>query len=243
MTSKWFFQNHFATASLVQIQAVACDFNYSNIGNTWSSTNLSLYFLNTAYYIDSDWGKTVNPGAYKPFPTISTTQYYWYKDRGQPKTFQPSTKDYLESVNYDTGFFCWKLLNAYSINNDPTKPDAPQSQAHKPVGVARYNPQVDTGVGNEVWVVSSLTMHYDKPRNDNSLIFAGYPLWMIFHGYYNYILKVKKDETFLNSHFFVLRSPAIVKLSGTTEQDYYPIIDQSFLNGKMPYDEYLDAKL
>nr|UHM26385.1 MAG: ORF1 [Torque teno midi virus] len=240
MISKWFFQNHFATAGLVQIQAVAADFGFSTIGNTWSSNNLSIYFLNVMYYQDSHWGFRQN-SPYKPFYTLDTSLKYWYKNKGKTEYFIVSADTYDHSINYDKGFFCWKLLNAYSItSSNSTKDSDPQAQAHKPIAVGRYNPQLDTGTGNEVWLVSTLSESYNKPTHSPELIFTGYPLWMIFHGYYNYLLKIHKDATFLDSYFFVVRSPAILKLTTTTTQDYYPLIDQSFLNGNMPYNEYLD---
>lgn len=242
MISKWFFQKQFSTVGLMQIQATIADFNYSSIQNTSVSTNLSLYFLNTGFFIDSNWGKAIGTGPYLPFPTIKKDLKYWYKDRGTPRAYTPSTDTYSNSISYESGWFAPQILNAYSITNkDAESPDAAQAMINLPIGVARYNPQLDTGVGNEVWLTSILTTHYDKPIGDTTLIYTGRPLWMILWGYYNFILKAKGDNTFLNSYMFIFRSPAIKKLSGASTQDYYPLIDQSFLNGQMPYGEYLDA--
>ena len=54
----------------MQMQATIADFNYSIIQNTSVSTNLSLYFINIGFFIDSNWGKAIGTGPYLPFPTI-----------------------------------------------------------------------------------------------------------------------------------------------------------------------------
>lgn len=238
MSTKWFFQKFFATAGLVEIKATAADFNFSYIQNTSVNTNLSIVYLNTAFYQLSNWGKFLGASHYKPYATINEKLYYWFKSGNQTKHIQVKHENYYESVNYATGYFQTGVLNAIKITL--TADIAAQSaQAHLPVAVARYNPQLDTGEKNELWVVSILTDHYDKPR-EPQLVYSGYPLWMMFFGYYNFILQYKNDQTFLDSHMFVIRSPAILKLSTTTDQDYFPFIDFSFLNGKMPFQEYLD---
>nr|UHM26376.1 MAG: ORF1 [Torque teno midi virus] len=237
MRTKWFFQKELATVPLVKIQAAACDFSYANMGNTWASNMLSIYFLNTSFYQESNWGNA-GLAAYLPYKTIDHTLKFWYKDdRGQTQHVIPQTSSYHQSINYSTGYFSRGVLNAYSINKLTT--DTPSASATLPVGVGRYNPQTDTGEGNELWLVSSLTEHYDHPASDSILIFKGYPLWMMFFGYKNYIEKAKGDPRFLDSYFFVFRCPSMQKLSGVIQQDYYPFFDQSFLNGKMPFDEYL----
>nr|UHM26438.1 MAG: ORF1 [Torque teno midi virus] len=239
MSTKWFFQKFFATAGLLELKATACDLKYSYISNTAVNTNLSIVYLNTGFYQLSDWGKALSTHAYKPFSTIDQQLKFWYKSGNQTKHATIDYTTYYKSIHYDTGAFQAGVLNAYLINK--TTASEPPTMATLPVAVARYNPQLDTGEKNELWVVSILTQHYDKPR-EPQLIYSGYPLWMMFFGYYNYILQYKGDQTFLNSHMFVIRSPAILKLSTTAEQDYFPFIDFSFLNGKMPFQEYLDEQ-
>lgn len=240
MINKWFFQKQFSGAGLCQIQAAAADVLNANMGNTWANTNISIYYLNTGFYQLSNWGKSGGQTEYKPFHTIKEPLYYWYKDRGTSKYFQyKPNQTYAQSIHYDTGYFNTHILNAYKITDTSTE-SAAMAMATLPIAVGRYNPQADTGVGNELWIISILTDHYDKPR-EPELLFSGYPLWMMFYGYYNFILKFKGDDTFLRSHMFIVRSPAIVKLQSLHQQDYFPIIDQSFLNGQMPYDEYLDT--
>lgn len=62
---------------------------------------------------------------------------------------------------------------------------------------------------------------------------------MAFWGFWNYIHYVTKDKDVFRSHMFVVKCPAIYKLNTTITKDYYPLIDLDFINGKLPYDEYI----
>nr|UHM26426.1 MAG: ORF1 [Torque teno midi virus] len=238
LSTKWFFQKELAKVGLVKIQGAACDFRYSNMGNTWQSNMVSIYFLNTAFYQESNWGKS-SATPYYPYKTIQHSLYFWYKDKGTKKNIQVNTNNYYTTINYDRGYFDTRVLNSYSITTSATS-DTPSAMAITPVSVGRYNPQTDTGEGNELWLVSSLTDHYDHPTTDKTLLFTGYPLWLMFYGYKNYIEQEKGDPRFLDSYFFVFKCPSMQKLKSIVTQDYYPFIDLSFLNGQMPYDQYLD---
>nr|UHM26413.1 MAG: ORF1 [Torque teno midi virus] len=239
LSTKWFFQRELAKIPLVKIQAAACDLSYANMGKTWASNMLSIYFLNTAFFQESNWGSS-GSSAYLPYKTIKHNLTFWSKDgKGNKIKTTPTLTNYLTSVNYTTGWFNKGILNAYSITESNTQ-DYPSIMAITPISVGRYNPLADTGEGNELWAVSSLTEHYDHPATDKTLIFKGYPLWLMFFGFKNYIEQEKGDPRFLDSYFFVFRCPSMQILQSVVKQDYFPFIDQSFLNGNMPYDEYLD---
>nr|UHM26386.1 MAG: ORF1 [Torque teno midi virus] len=239
LSTKWFFQRELAKIPLVKIQAAACDLSYANMGKTWASNMLSIYFLNTAFFQESNWGSS-GASAYLPYKTIKHNLVFWSKDaRGNKIKTTPVLTNYLTSVNYTTGWFNKGILNAYSITQEGSS-DTPSIMAITPVSVGRYNPLADTGEGNELWAVSSLTEHYDHPATDKTLIFKGYPLWLMFFGFKNYIEQEKGDPRFLDSYFFVFKCPSMQILQSVVKQDYFPFIDQSFLNGNMPYDEYLD---
>nr|UHS18211.1 MAG: hypothetical protein [Gammatorquevirus sp.] len=239
LSTKWFFQRELAKIPLLKIQAAACDLSYANMGKTWQSNMLSIYFLNTAFYQESNWGNS-GLSHYLPYKTISANLYYWSKDnRGNKIKIQANTATYYTTVNYNRGYFDTRILNAYSITLSESQ-DTPSTMAVTPVSVGRYNPLTDTGEGNELWAVSSLTEHYDHPATDKVLIFKGYPLWLMFFGFKNYIEQEKGDKRFLDSYFFVFKCPSMQILQSVVKQDYFPFIDQSFLNGNMPYGEYLD---
>nr|UHM26382.1 MAG: ORF1 [Torque teno midi virus] len=239
LSTKWFFQRELAKIPLLKIQAAACDLSFANMGKTWASNMLSIYFLNTAFFQESNWGSS-SGSAYLPYKTIKHNLVFWSKDaRGNKVKTKPLLTNYLTSVNYSTGWFNKGVLNAYSITENEAS-DTPSIMAITPVSVGRYNPQADTGEGNELWAVSSLTEHYDHPATDKTLIFKGYPLWLMFYGFKNYIEQEKGDPRFLDSYFFVFRCPSMQILQSVVKQDYFPFIDQSFLNGNMPFDEYLD---
>nr|UHK06106.1 MAG: ORF1 [Torque teno midi virus] len=234
MITKWFFQEQFATANLFQVQATAANFSWSPFAPNSQSELITFYALNTNFYQRHNWAQ-VHEGAWLPYlnyPVTKPPTYYYPTNKGE-QTFQPGLDTYYSSVDYDHGFFCTKLLTATKVL------DYQQHRLHElPVTVCRYNPNEDTGQGSAVWIVSNVSdNHWAKPT-DKDLIIVGKPIWMALFGLWNYIIKAKKDKNYLLQAMFVVESPAIKLITATT-QKVFPVIDKSFLLGKMPYDELL----
>ncbi len=112
-----------------------------------------------------------------------------------------------------------------------------------PIVTVRYNPIEDTGQGNEVWLTSIFHGAYDKPQVTPNYIIQGYPLYIAFYGYYNFLLQTSNDKGIMFSHMFVVKSNALKPLQSSTGQTYYPIVDWDFLNGKLPYEEYITKNM
>ncbi len=64
-----------------------------------------------------------------------------------------------------------------------------------PISVARYNPELDDGKGNEVWLTSIFGGHYDKPSLTPDALIVGLPLWQAFWGYWSYLQQKKLKDT------------------------------------------------
>nr|UHK04459.1 MAG: ORF1 [Torque teno midi virus] len=236
MTTKWFFQQNFATAQLFQIEACAANLNWSIYGPNTQSSLLTFYSLNTNFYQKTDWAQ-FSEHIYTPYLGYPTTNWpeFEYPVRTGTQRFTPRPTTYYSSIEYDTGFFNTKVLTATKVYNVTG-----QHLHEVPVTIARYNPNEDTGVGNAVWLISTISdNHYQKP-SDKDLIIVGKPIWMALWGFWNYIQKIKKTKEFLLQGMFVIESPAI-KLVNNTQQKVFPIIDYSFLLGKMPYEELLTS--
>nr|UHK05396.1 MAG: ORF1 [Torque teno midi virus] len=238
MQTKWYFQKQLAEIPLVQLSAATCDVQFVRLGCCNPSQVSTIYFLNPQFWLNSDWA-TTREYAYMYIKTGSPlTGTYKGKDGkdhdvtvGQWK--KKGQEQYYESINYDTGWFQSKFLSSYKIK----KAASQQEYAHLPIGVARYNPDQDTGQGNEVWLASIFKGHFDKPTVTDDYIIRGLPLWMAFYGYWSYLKYKTKDKGIFTNHMFIVKSPAIKPMQSAITTDYYPILDLEFIQGKWPYEE------
>lgn len=108
----------------------------------------------------------------------------------------------------------------------------------RPVTIARYNPDEDTGKGDSVFFTSVIADTGWKEPKDTDLVIHNVPLYIAIFGFWNTIIKLKGDKNYMKYGMFVVKSPAI-KLVVNTAQEYFPLLDWSFITGKMPYEELL----
>nr|UHM26971.1 MAG: ORF1 [Torque teno midi virus] len=244
MQTHWFFQKEFCTKELFELRATACNMGYSYYGPNTQSQLLTFYSLNVNFFVRHNWANPSVEGGhgYIPFPNYPQTQSVTYKyptKTGTETYTMAHTVNYYDTINYDKGFFNWRVLTAIEVNSQP------QGKQHEvPITVARYNPSIDTGKDTYVWLVSTISSSNWQTPKDNDLIIAGYPLWMALYGLWSYLVR-KKDEQYVTTGMFVVKSPAI-RLISKTVQTIFPIIDLTFIKGQMPWDQLLteqDKKL
>nr|UHM26196.1 MAG: ORF1 [Torque teno midi virus] len=244
MITKWFFQRDFASHGLFILEGTACNMGWGYYGPNTQSRCITIRALNTNFYKNTGWGQIkgshTNPDPYLPYseyPTTTGLYFFWPYKGAKPTNypFHPTTTNYYTTVDYSTGFFGPTVLTATKVTTDQSG----QGKQHElPITLARYNPDIDTGEKNAVWLESIINERHWQPPEDPDLIIVGKPLWMAFFGFYNYIEKVKKDKGWLKTAMFVCQSPAIELITPTT-QTVFPILDDSFTVGKMPFDELL----
>jgi len=236
MTSKWFFQKEFSTYSLLKISATSASFNNSLYGPNTQSPNLTLYALNTRFYQNQFWGNQ-SLGPYKPYSAYPSDGYifeYPTKTGTEKTNAYKVPQTWADSVNKQTGFFQTKILTAIKMYSAP----GVEKVHERPIIIARYNPEDDTGVGNKVWLTSIMSDGRWRPPSDNDLIIAGEPLFISFYGFWDFINKAKTTKEYMSTHMFVVKCQAIKLITGT-EQDVFPIVDLTFIQGKTPFDELL----
>lgn len=240
MITKWFFQQDFCQYGLIKLCAAAADFSYPRISPIGQSTILTIFSLDINFYNNSNWAQTKDV-PYKPYPTAPTTIYFkkyvnknWVRDTIGPFT---TSEKYYESISYEKGYFQTGLISGkvYTDGKYDTL------QGTQPLITLRYNPEEDDGVGNEIYLTSIMGGHYDKPPITEDYHINNVPLWMGFYGYYNYLLATTKDKGLFTHKMFVVKSKALKPLSQPSAQSYYPLIDREFIDGKLPWDEYLSA--
>ena len=236
MSTKWFFQEDFTMYDLFKIQAAALNTSYSLYGPNTQSPNITLYCLNTQFYQIQNWQQDHGASPYLPYtgyPTSKIVDYLYYKNKISTKANVDITS-YKSSINMNTGFFQPGVLQAYKV----VKTDGTE-YFYKPITVCRYNPEEDTGVGNKVWLTSTMSDHKWQPPSDNDLIMAQEPLYIAFFGFWDYIVKAKKTKEYMSTHMFVVQCSAIKILTPNSTQTIFPFVDYSFIQGKMPFDEQL----
>nr|UHK05248.1 MAG: ORF1 [Torque teno midi virus] len=238
LITKWFFQEEFAEYDLVKIQACATQLPYSIYGPNTQSPCLTIHALNTKFYQRHNWAQALTQ-AWLPYLTYPTTNPLTFTDINN-KTFKPSLETYYSSIAKDTGFFNPGVLQAVKVTQHST-----QLFGERPLALGRYNPEDDRGIGNKVWFTSILSDNGWATPSDNDLIIVEEPLYIAFFGFADWISKAKGKVGYLETGMFVVQSPYIKVLTPTT-QKAWPILDYSFVQGKMPWDETLtdnDKKL
>nr|UHK05958.1 MAG: ORF1 [Torque teno midi virus] len=230
MITKWFFQEEFCTYDLVKLQACATQIPYSLYGPNTQSPCLTIYALNTKFFQRHNWAQHLNQ-AYVPYFNYPVTDQPCFIDINK-RRFQPTLTNYQTSVAKDTGFFNPGVLTAVDVQNKSSH------FAERPLALGRYNPEEDRGVGNKVWFTTVLSDSNWAPPSDLDLIIVEEPLYIAFFGFADWITKAKGKVGYLEQGMFVVQSPYIKVLTPTT-QKAWPIVDYSFVQGKMPWDETL----
>nr|UHK06580.1 MAG: ORF1 [Torque teno midi virus] len=228
LSTRWFFQEAFKDTGLVQLHTAVCDLRYSHLGCCNANQLVTFKYLNLDMYQYPAWGNATHPTTatsdwYKPNPNQAQIKTVKIGDR-QVSVKQHSHNTWAESISKDKGWFQWALMQATQIV-DP-------AQQNLPTKYARYNPTVDTGIGNKVWFVSVVKFSFDPPATDKDLIATDLPLWQILLGFPDFVIKIKQDKTYLNTYYLVVQSTAIEP--GAADQKYI-FIDENFAQGKGPY--------
>jgi len=228
MSNKWHFQEQFAEYGLLQIQAAACNMQYSLYGPNTQSPNITVYALNTQFFRRQNWAQALTQ-PWTPYLQYPTQNPLSFKS-ASGSIFKPNLTSYASTIAKSTGFFNPGVLQAIEVLQN-------EKRLHeRPVAIGRYNPEEDSGIGNKVWFTSVLSDHAWAPPSDSDLIIVEKPLYVIFYGFWDWIVKAKGKVGYMTQGMFVVQSPAIKTLTPTT-QKAWPILDYSFIQGKMPYDE------
>nr|UHK05215.1 MAG: ORF1 [Torque teno midi virus] len=228
MSTKWYFQEEFAEQHLLKIQAAAADFSYSLFGWNTQSTNVTIFALNESFYQLHNWAQHHGNVPYKPYTGYPTDGLTFHLKNGTTKTILLDT--YQNSISRDKGIFQTAALQAINITHGT------QTTFERTIGIGRYNPELDTGEGNKVWLTSIVSDQGWSPPQDQKLIIYGKPLWMAFFGLWDWINVAKPKSQYLSTSMFVVESKFIYRLTNTT-QKVWPIVDYSFIQGNLPYGE------
>nr|UHK06634.1 MAG: ORF1 [Torque teno midi virus] len=236
MISKWFFQEHFCIEPLVQINAAACNLTYNNLGCCNVNQITTFFYLNTAFWRQPNWDNA--SVIYKPYPTVPNDLYFWSKaewEKNPGTPFQFSLKDVTtqNQLQLTKGWFQKEVLQAFEV----TKTNCKQTLLGTiPVNVCRYNPNIDSGEKNKIWLVSTYQTDWRKPI-DKILIYEGLPLYMMLFGYLSFVQGMKKTKDFFLNYVLAIESPALQPAAQVGAEGPIVPIDQTFRDGYGPYRE------
>nr|UHM27012.1 MAG: ORF1 [Torque teno midi virus] len=230
--NRWYFQKLFAAQPLLTLTASACNMNYSYLQCCNENVQLNLLYLDLVIYTDGSWGN--NAGAYKPYHTAPTTKTYYCKSLTNQKGYQfnLNADTYANSISYNSGWFAPPLLQAIKFYTNNTYTNV--SQDAVPLNYCIYNPALDDGQGNAIYLHSLVAQQYTM-HHDPDLFITNTPLWLGLFGFLDWIIQ-KKGKEYLKLYCLCLRSKALLKASQATASEIIIPIDKAMQNGNNFFD-------
>nr|UHK05192.1 MAG: ORF1 [Torque teno midi virus] len=226
--NKWYFIRDYSKVPLLLIQAAACDLNFVKYGKTADNNLTNLWSLNIDFYFNGAFGTHIPSTQDTVYSPISTKTYNdkWVTIKGQSQRTVLMCNNYLSSVNITTGWFTKTILQSKGTAEPPI--DKP------PTFLCRYNPMIDTGAGNKVWLKSTLNDHWTPPTTELYLLFENEPLWLCLYGWFDYINDLKPVYNIFEYYTLVIQSKYFQTAYSQAQNIIVPI-DESFIAGKGPY--------
>nr|UHM26521.1 MAG: ORF1 [Torque teno midi virus] len=229
LQNNWYSQSEFAEQPLIELVIAAADLTNSYISKVDTNQLLTAYSLSTQFFPSPNWGQAgVQTTAWKPRPTQPLTLTPIYGEKEGTSITIPNT--YSGSIAYSTGWFQKAILTATRI----------KQQNVYPILYLRYNPKIDDGHGNMIYVKHITQNDYSPPTTDKAVLLENKPLWQLLYGYVSYLQKIKPHEDILEDYILCVHSPAIYPFQTNTA--HVPL-DSNFINGKAPYEQELSAQM
>nr|UGV45155.1 MAG: ORF1 [Torque teno virus] len=160
---------------------------------------------------------------------IEANKFYTQAGKNLIKGFIPIKHNNQEGTNifdYYTGMYCSIFLSSGRSN-----PEVKGSYTD-----ISYNPLVDKGVGNMIWIdwLSKPDSRYDP--NKSKCLLKDFPLWSLVYGYTDYCKKVTGDTAILLDCRAVIRCPYTYPQLIKHNDDQWGFVpySENFGLGRMP---------
>nr|UGV39319.1 MAG: ORF1 [TTV-like mini virus] len=244
MLNKWFFQKELCNTPLLMLTAASTTLDNTFINTNSQSTNITFKVLNPVVFKIANW-QSGTGNNYKP-----NTQYnYWGGDETALPNNKPDHAVQLTATENRPGYYnnqnqlqTGNLLFHKYLHNEMSVWVTAHTQTTwnkemaSPLSVnliteCRYNPQRDTGLGNEAYIIPNHDSNSFEPPSDHTLKIDGFPLWLMFWGLTDWWRKSKPASQIDLNYTFVFKSSFV-----TPTLPYYCIVDQTFIDGKGPYE-------
>lgn len=231
--NKWYFQSEILNQPLIMFTVSAISFEEMFAPNDQINTNISFISLNTTIFQNNKWENGTTPYQCKVSGTLDI--YLYTAGNGTKITQWTQLTPLFETEKYQEGKQLTKyqdiLLREYWGN--------PFTEAynHKDVRIffgikptqdtfnttpkvteitelfheCRYNPFRDKGIGNKVYLKSTKTTQgsFLTLPTDDRLLVQDMPLWLIFWGWTDWLLKSKPIYHLNDDYQVVFQSPYV----------------------------------
>nr|UGV42494.1 MAG: ORF1 [TTV-like mini virus] len=231
LENKWYFQQDLCNTGLLMLTTTAANLDQFWIPNNELSNNVTFYSLNTQVFANPNF-HTEGTQPYNP----KSTYLLWGMGNGsttKPSTFQqliylantntftdgkatqwtttPSSQNWGNPFHADHGHEDTPIYYTTSMPTSSTASTNVASLAGEIYTECRYNPLIDTGRGNVVFFKSTSISDgniWTTPK-DPTVTISGFPLWLIFWGWTDWIEKLKPINQIHLNYYIVIISDFI----------------------------------
>nr|UGV37356.1 MAG: ORF1 [TTV-like mini virus] len=248
LQNKWYFQQDLCNTGLLMLTTTAANLDQFYLPNNELSHNITFYSLNTQIFANPNF-ITEDTQGYKP----KSTYLLWGSLNGgehnnyQNLIYLGETKKYVKGSTQNTGtppgqqnkwgnpftgHHGHEDSRIYYSTQMPTNWTAstPKPTLSEPIyTTCRYNPLADDGVGNEIFFKSNAISKGNiwDPENNPDIHISGFPLWLMFFGWTDWIEKLKPINQIDLNYYIVIKSDKIFpKRPGYVPLDPYFVSPQ-----------------
>nr|UGV42298.1 MAG: ORF1 [TTV-like mini virus] len=248
LQNKWYFQQDFCATNLLMLTTSAASFDQFWLPNDEVSQVITFYSLNTKIFANANFhtmdtqgykpkntyilwgtgnGTTTKPTTYGKLHYLANTNQYTL-GQDWTESFPPEKGKWGNPFYHDHSSIDTKI---YYSTSTPTSASTPTSnpaitESDHIYITCRYNPLKDTGEGNQVFFKSTSISKNPiyEPENNPDIHISGFPLWLIFWGWTDWLEKKKPiNQIYLNYYIVIISDFIEPKLPG------YVILDQDFI--------------
>nr|UGV37600.1 MAG: ORF1 [TTV-like mini virus] len=245
LENKWYFQQDFCATNLIMLTTSAASFDQFWLPNDEISQVITFHSLNTKIFANPNfhthdtygynpktnmilWG-TGNGTHQKP-TTYGQLHYLGDTDKYKlgetwSNTFPPNRQTWGNPFYHDHSSIDTKLY--YSTTTPINASTKAEITELDPIYITcRYNPLKDTGEGNQVFFKSTSICKKNifEPEDNPDIHISGFPLWLIFWGWTDWLEKKKPiNQIYLNYYIVIVTDFIEPKLPG------YLILDEDFI--------------
>nr|UGV39045.1 MAG: ORF1 [TTV-like mini virus] len=245
LQNKWYFQQDFCATNLIMLTTSAASFDQFWLPNDEVSQVITFHSLNTKIFANPNF-HTHDTYGYNPKSTIILwgtgngthalpTTYgslHYLGDTDQYKlgqtwtgNFPPPRTQWGNPFYHDHSSIDTKIY--YSTTRPEKDTTPPKVTELDPIYITcRYNPLKDTGEGNQVFFKSTSISKKNifEPEDNPDIHISGFPLWLIFWGWTDWLEKKKPiNQIYLNYYIVIVTDFIEPKLPG------YVILDEDFI--------------
>nr|UHK04165.1 MAG: ORF1 [Torque teno midi virus] len=232
MLTKWFFTKNFTKYPLFTLRGAAVNLRYSYLSNKNQNQLVNIYAINPDFYMHTNWDQAfTDPSFYVPYTNVKTNLEYIIKTTTGTTIKKTLNINKQNALSITDGWFNSQFLKAINIPVQGTH------AATTPLLLGRYNPTIDDGTGNQIYLVSTVADSWQPPSKDLNLFLTGMPLWLGIYGFFSFINTIKPAPEFLKTHLLVLHSDAIhcwPQIGGCKK---YAPLDWDYIQGKKTWEQ------